>query len=226
MSEVIVKTNAKGTVVSGMIKNVYAYYTRIQTPQPCFGEEGKPNPEREFVTNLVMDKEAAKVLKKHFKKTKIEEFDAEDLVKKLKLKNTSDLPYEAEEYFYVKLAQKELKKDGTPLKGGDRPHVVQDGKVITFDKLVGNGSEVSVTFTTYLNKNYGLFPYLGKMLVHNLEEYGNSPSDEADKELFGDLDFDEIENVEIEQPTKQSDDFEEAGDDTPPFEMEDEDDFE
>lgn len=219
MAEVIVKTNAKGVVASGIIKNTYAYYTRIQTPQPCYGEEGKKNPEREFTVNLLLDKNAAKVMKKHFKKTKIEELDAEEVIKKFKMKDSSELPFESDEYFLIKLAQKELKRDGTPLEGKERPHVVQDGKVITFDKLVGNGSEVSVSFTTYNNPTYGLFPYLGKMLVHKLVEYGESASNEADNELFGDVDFD-VENEYIEPKKTDSDDEELPEDDTPPFDME------
>lgn len=229
--QISIKTNSKDQATNLIIKEAFAYFTRIKAPQNTWKDKDKPlsaNPEREYKTTLLVDKDVAKVWNKAFKKSKSESMDADEAVARLKLDSASDLPFEAEEYFVITLKQSEKtkvtdengKEKIVKRTGKKRPQVVHKGEVITFKTLVGAGSKVTVTGTASTNPSYGTFPYLDKMLVTDLVEVEGSG---VNAEVFGDLDFDSVEEVaETDESVEDSgEDFEEE----PPFELDDEDDF-
>lgn len=237
--EITIKTDAKNNAKGLTIKGAYAYFTRIKTPQNVWADKDKPlsqNPEREFKTTLLVNKDVAKEWNKAFKKSKTEAMDVEETLSRLKLKDVSELPFEAEEYFVVTLKQSEKKtvykpdntKELVVRSGKERPQVAYQGKVVTFTTLVGNGSEVTVTGTASTNPQYGTFPYLDKMLVTELVEVGGSG---MNAEVFGDIDFSNVEEPEDNESVgnfKQSDDDSDVPNDLPeddeaPFDLDEED---
>lgn len=220
---------------TGVIEDVFFFYTKIQTPSLKYQSKN----EKEYTVDCVVDKATARKFKKAFPKNSCKDYENDDFLEKF---NVEEVPFpKQEEQFVVKLkADSQIKKDvtvnGEKLKKGDevpyswgtRPKVFvpagTEGKVkdITMESLVGNGSQGTVAFKVLTN-DYGTFPQLTGILVTELVEYeGSGGSGSPFGEVEGGLNQPD-ERPADEDPDEEDMDEDDVEDDDNPFDVEDDD---
>lgn len=150
-----------------ILSNVTFFYTKIMNPVPAYNKA-----DSEWSVDVVVDKKAAKQIKKDFPKTSLKEFDNDDFKEKFGV----DAPFPNQDEQYVLKFKKSHIKNGKETPEKYRPRVIQelaDGSRVdvTFDKLVGNGSKGDLSYRIKETDSYGNFVELQAILVKELVEY-------------------------------------------------------
>lgn len=159
--------NNKSTFESGILKDVFFFYTKIQTPGKKFETE-----ETEWTTTLAISKETADMLKKEFPKKKPTQIDNDEFKEKFKI--DPPFPDQTSQYLY-KLQRNTVRADGTPVDESKAPKVLFTGpdgvtRNITKRVLVGNGSKGNAYYFVSESK-FGRFPKLQNILLTKLVPY-------------------------------------------------------
>lgn len=158
-------------------------YVKVQQPDFKYGS----TTEKEYSTDLVVQKADAKTWNKDFQKQKAKVVDREDFERIYKI----EPPFEGDELYVVKLKKQAQYKDGTPIPDAVRPRVFvagSNGKLqdVTKDVLVSNGSVGTVSYDVREN-DFGRFASLKAIRVDKLIEY---------KKAGGANSYDELGEVE------------------------------
>lgn len=158
-------------------------YVKVQQPDFKYGS----TTEKEFSTDLVVEKADAKAWNKEFQKQKAKVVDRDDFERIYKI----EPPFEGDELFVIKLKKQAQYKDGTPIPDAVRPRVFVKGgngklQDVTKDVLVSNGSVGTVSYDVREN-DFGKFASLKAIRVDKLIEY---------KKAGGATSYDELGEVE------------------------------
>ena len=153
-----------------VIENATIYYAKIKTPVDNFAKDGG----KEFTVDLLVDKATAKAWNKEFPKQKAKEFDKDELLEALSIDSA---PYEADEYFKIRMKKKANYKDretgelvNTPEQYCPKVFLAdEDGLLedVTQTRLIGNGSVGTIQYDVNSN-DYGKFAQLKGIRVDDL----------------------------------------------------------
>lgn len=234
--------NGKKGLEKVFIKGATLMYVKLKKATPIYDQKDLPKHAQtmfEYTADLVVDEDVTDLWDEQFPKQGAKKLLKAAFMKQYKLEKDEDFPEgldpKSKKFFVIKGKQNTHYKDSKTnevkaLSAETRPRVVAvlDGKKtdITLTTEVGNCSTGDVLFTVAHNATYGASAKLKGVLVTDLVEY-SSGGDSSLTDFFGDdVEFAELpEELDVASDGKQSDDFEETEEDTPPFEME-EDDFE
>ena len=153
-----------------VIENATIYYAKLKTPVDNFAKDGG----KEFTVDLLVDKATAKAWNKEFPKQKAKEFDKDELLDALSIDSA---PYEADEYFKIRMKKKANYKDSETGELVNIPEQYcpkvfladEDGMLedVTQTRLIGNGSVGAVQYDVNSN-DYGKFAQLKGIRVDDL----------------------------------------------------------
>ncbi len=227
-TELKFKKDSKGNIERAIITGAKAYYTKVQKPAPIYEQRDMRNPTKtEYTVDLLVSEEVADEWDEVFTKQTATKLSKEKFKQRFKIEDDADLPSNDKKFFMIKAKQKAQKADGTPISASLRPRVVQNvggnNVDITFDKLVGNGSDCDVLLRVNGN-DFGTFAYLGMIKVTNLVEYnqsgGSGLEQDAEDFLGGSVEFADVpEDDGKAEPNQGGDDGQ------PPFEPDEQPDF-
>ena len=153
---------------NGTIKNVFFYFTAIQTPINKFESTDK-----QYKVTIAVDKATATAFSKEFPKKQAKMVQNDDFREQYK----ADAPFPEQPIQYVYTFNRdELRKDGTPIPEENKPKVFYEdasGKIydITQKFLVGNGSQGDLSYFVIETERFGEHPKLSSILVRNLVKY-------------------------------------------------------
>ena len=161
---------SKFDLADNTISNVTFFWTKIQKPSLKYQSQT----EKEFVVDVLVDKATAKAFGKEFPKQKAKEFDKDELLEALSIDSA---PYEADEYFKIRMKKKANYKDretgelvNTPEQYCPKVFLAdEDGLLedVTQTRLIGNGSVGAIQYDVNSN-DYGKFAQLKGIRVDNL----------------------------------------------------------
>ena len=235
----IIKQDKKGNIEKAAIMGAKAYYTKFQQPAVIYDQKDLPRNKQthfEYTVELLVDEETADNYDEHFPKQASKKMTKQQVMKKFKAESDEDLEEigldpKQKKFYFIKKVQAAQKKSGEALPKQLRPRVVEvvDGKPvdITFDKLVGNGSDVDLLLRVSQNPTYGSFSYPAVLKCVNLIEYKASGTGGVDEEtqdfLGGDLEFaEEPDDNGVDTSQEHS---EESYEDEPDFADDDSDEY-
>lgn len=231
------------------IKDVHFLYPKFMKAVPIKDQaKWKPADQNcwEYSVQCLVDEDTADEWDVIFTNMQSKKLMKAEVVKMLGLEEGDELPCgldnKAKKFYQVSAKQKthypekdkQGKKTGKMLQFSKelrpRAFILEEGKYKdhTVKTEIGNGSSGELIVSVYKN-DYGVTPMLKGIKVDNLVVFGGGSSNPEDSlssdDLFGDAELEDLPDDIQTTQGKQSDDFEEAEDDTPPFEVE-EDDFE
>ena len=180
MTELIIKQEPEGKAKgNGVIRDAMLCYVKLQEGSYKY----QSTTEKEYILDVVVNKETAKAWKKAFPKNGFLEVETVDFATKYKVH--PPLPDEDEQFIIKVKAKAQMSADGGGLKKGDlipyewgsRPKLYipvegEENEVedVTMSVLAGNGSKGSVSFDIVQN-DFGTFPQLTGVLVAELIPY-------------------------------------------------------
>ncbi len=149
----IIKKDSKGNVEKAAIMGAKAYYVKFQEPAVIYDQKDLPRNKQthfEYTVELLVDEDCADLNDELSPKQKATKLTKAQVMKKFKAETDEDLEAigidpKQKKFYFIKKVQAAQKKDGSAMSKQLRPRVVElvDGKPVdvTFEKLVGNGSD-------------------------------------------------------------------------------------
>lgn len=189
-------------VVKSVIFDAHLYYVKLRKPVLKFGRPdlGTPHGNREYAVDVILTKEDAKELKSRFGSVSavknIKVLDAEEFETKFK----TSPPYEAENYYLLKMRKSADYTDGSP---SPRPllKAAARGVKLTPETEIGNGSKGHIQFKERA-WNYqgtdGVSLDLKAVGITELVEYAG---EDLEFETFDEYEFDDVIDDSVEDVT-------------------------
>lgn len=193
----IINKDSKGNIEKAAIIGAKAYYVKFQEPVVIFDQKDLPRKSQtqfEWTVELLVDEDTADAYDETSPKQPATKLSKAQVMKKFKAETDEDLEAiginpKLKKFYFIKKSQAAQKKDGSAISKQLRPRVVEvvDDKPVdvTFDKLVGNGSDCALLLRFSHNSTYGSFSYPAVLKCTNLIEYtANGGGVDADTEDF------------------------------------------
>ena len=216
----------KKEVKLGTIKDVFFYYSRLNTPTLTksakdkgvkgVGENGENG---EYVTKIAVGDSVYKKLKKAYKGAKnfpnVKEYDLKEF--KAAFHEDGGMPDFGDDtdVVLIKFAQKSFNdKSGKPMQAPKLIAINKVGKVykdnngllVEQDTLLGNGTKGHLQFRPVDFGEYGVYLYPNAVCVTDVIEYEGSDGGEVDEDAFG-IQESDAEEEEQEEEESFDDEF-------------------